>query len=108
MASGSYFNFVIPCDKYLPIPENKTFWDEGQYDPTVKRLENGKRSLDDFLLMVGERAAIERRYADKLQSWYKKWSVAVKQVAWMYTTPGHQFSKDRLKASYRWVIIPST
>jgi len=48
MASGSYFNFVIPCDKYLPIPENKTFWDEGQYDATVKRLENGKRYSNFF------------------------------------------------------------
>ena len=33
--------------------------------------------------MVEERAAIERRYADKLQVWYNKWSLAVKQ-GWLY------------------------
>ena len=35
------------------------------------------RSLNDFMFMVEERAAIERRYADKLQTWYTKWASAV-------------------------------
>lgn len=35
------------------------------------------RSIKDFLFMVNERAAIERRYAEKLESWYAKWNGAI-------------------------------
>lgn len=33
----------IPPQKYLPLSGGKTFWDDGQYEPVAKRLENGKR-----------------------------------------------------------------
>ena len=31
--------------KLMPLPEGKTFWDEGAFDAVVKRVEQGKRYL---------------------------------------------------------------
>ncbi|XP_067952191.1 protein kinase C and casein kinase substrate in neurons protein 2-like [Watersipora subatra] len=64
--------------KYIPLPAGKTFWDEGQFETVAKRIENGKKTIKDFIEMVEERAVIERRYADRLQNWYNKWSLNVK------------------------------
>ena len=42
-SSEDAVNYDIPADKYLPLSAGKTFWDEGQYENIVKRLENGRR-----------------------------------------------------------------
>lgn len=41
--------------------------------------EHHFRAINDFIIMVNERADIEKKYAEKLQSWSSKWSSVVKQ-----------------------------
>lgn len=30
-------------NKFLPLPDGKTFWDDGNFDVIVKRIEQGKK-----------------------------------------------------------------
>lgn len=43
-------------EKYIPLPDGKTFWDDSSFDNVVKRIAHGKRYADhsdtEFLLYV--------------------------------------------------------
>lgn len=54
-----------------PVPEN--FWTEGGYKRVVKRIEDGTACIDTFARMIQERAALERRHANSLIDWSKRW-----------------------------------
>jgi len=49
------------------------FWQIGEFKRMVNRLDAGATLLDDFSRMVLERAHIEKKYAQMLSSWSKKW-----------------------------------
>ncbi|XP_077994435.1 protein kinase C and casein kinase substrate in neurons protein 1-like [Glandiceps talaboti] len=51
----------------------KCFWDMNQYRKTVKRIENGHKSCEEFMTMVQERADLEMKYSKSLKSWAEKW-----------------------------------
>lgn len=55
-------------------PSSDSFWEVGQYKRAIKRCEDGYKLCSDLMLMVSERAEIEKAYAKSLKSWAKKWS----------------------------------
>lgn len=50
-----------------------SFWDIGNFQRVVKRIENGARLCNDLAKMAQERIDIESKYARSLQQWSKKW-----------------------------------
>lgn len=50
-----------------------SFWDIGNYQRVVKRIDNGSRLCSDLAKMAQERAEIEAKYARGLKQWAKKW-----------------------------------
>ena len=57
--------------------KSDSFWDIGNYQKVVKRIENGARLCGDFVKMAQERADIEAKYSRGLQQWSKKWEELV-------------------------------
>ncbi len=54
-----------------------SFWDIGNFQRVVKRIENGARLCNDLAKMAQERIDIEAKYAKNLQQWSKKWDEIV-------------------------------
>jgi len=56
-----------------------SFWEPGNYKRTTKRIEDGEKLCRDFILLVQERANIEKEYAKQLKTWSSKWSKVIEQ-----------------------------
>ena len=54
-------------------PTSDSFWEIDCYRRTVKRTEDGLHMCSELMKMIGERAEIEMKYANKLKMWSKKW-----------------------------------
>ncbi|EGD82868.1 hypothetical protein PTSG_03499 [Salpingoeca rosetta] len=68
------------------------FWQVGEFKRAVQRLDAGATLLDDFSRLVLERAHIEKKYAQMLASWSKKWNDKI--------TKGHEDSDGTLKPAW--------
>ncbi|CDS43172.1 protein kinase C and casein kinase substrate in [Echinococcus multilocularis] len=56
-----------PVDLDLDAGANANFWEPHQYSRTVKRAENANKLCSEFVLMIQERADIEKAYASNLR-----------------------------------------
>ena len=61
--------------------KSDSFWDIGNYQRVVKRIESGARLCGDFVKMAQERAEIEGKYSRSLQQWSKRWEELVSKGA---------------------------
>ncbi|XP_071830818.1 protein kinase C and casein kinase substrate in neurons protein 1-like isoform X5 [Apostichopus japonicus] len=55
------------------MDSQKSFWEVHQYRRTVKRLEDGYETCNKLMLLLQERAEIEKKYAKSLKQWSTKW-----------------------------------
>lgn len=51
----------------------------GNYKKTTKRTEDGFRLCNDLILLIQERAEIEKIYAKSLKTWSKKWNELIER-----------------------------
>lgn len=57
--------------------KSDSFWDIGNYQRVIKRIENGAKTCGELTKMIQERADIEAKYSRGLQQWSKKWEELV-------------------------------
>lgn len=59
------------------LDAQKSFWEVGQYRRTVKRLDDGYEMCNKLMLLLQERAEIEKKYAKNLKQWSAKWNAII-------------------------------
>lgn len=52
---------------------------KGNYKKTTKRTEDGFKLCNDLVLLIQERAEIEKIYAKSLKTWSKKWNELIEK-----------------------------
>ncbi|XP_041472188.1 protein kinase C and casein kinase substrate in neurons protein 1-like isoform X9 [Lytechinus variegatus] len=65
---------------------SRSFWEIGQYQRTVKRMENGHKLSNELILLIQERSDIEKKYAKSLKHWSKRWNELIEKGAEYGTT----------------------
>jgi len=63
----------------LGNPGSDSFWEPGNYKRTTKRVEDGEKLCKDLILLVQERANIEKEYAKQLKQWSNKWESIIQK-----------------------------
>lgn len=66
-------------DGMLVNPGSDSFWEPGNFKRTTKRVEDGERLCKDLILLVQERANIEKEYAKQMKSWSSKWESIIQK-----------------------------
>merc|ERR1719394_1432165 len=66
-------------DGMLGNPGSDSFWEPGNYKRTTKRVEDGEKLCKDLILLVQERANIEKEYAKQLKQWSNKWESIIQK-----------------------------
>jgi len=61
-------------DDNMLIASSDSFWEPNNYKRTTKRIEDGYRLCNDLIMLVQERAEIEKAYAKSLKGWSKKYN----------------------------------
>jgi len=56
-----------------------SFWEPGNYRRTTKRIEDGEKLCRDLILLVQERANIEKEYSKQLKTWSNKWNSIIEK-----------------------------
>ncbi|XP_781490.3 protein kinase C and casein kinase substrate in neurons protein 1 isoform X3 [Strongylocentrotus purpuratus] len=64
----------------------RSFWEIGQFQRTVKRMENGHKLSNELILLIQERSDIEKKYAKSLKHWSKRWNELIEKGAEYGTT----------------------
>ena len=59
----------------------RNFWEVGAYRDVVSRVEGGIGQVDDVAKMLGERGAIEAKYAAMLRQWSERWEGKMDRAA---------------------------
>lgn len=59
------------------VAGSDSFWEPGNYKRTTKRIEDGEKLCRDLILLVQERANIEKEYAKQLKTWSTKWNKVI-------------------------------
>ncbi len=57
-----------------PVDDSSSFWEIGQFRKTIKRMDDGFRLSTELMMLISERADIEKKYAKMLKHWSKKWN----------------------------------
>ena len=60
-------------DGFISGDTGGSFWEVDQYKRTVKRQEDGHKLCGDLIMLIEERAKVEKHYAKSLKAWNKKW-----------------------------------
>jgi len=66
-------------DEGSVIPGSESFWEPGNYKRTTKRIDDGDRLCKDLILLVQERANIEKEFAKQLKAWSTKWNSLIEK-----------------------------
>jgi len=66
-------------DEGSVVPGSESFWEPGNYKRTTKRIDDGERLCKDLILLVQERANIEKEFAKQLKSWSTKWNSLIEK-----------------------------
>jgi len=66
-------------DDGMLIPGTDSFWEPGNYRRTTKRIDDGEKLCKDLILLVQERANIEKEYAKQLKTWSSKWNSMIEK-----------------------------
>eukprot|EP00049_Salpingoeca_infusionum_P007158 m.116290 g.116290 ORF g.116290 m.116290 type:complete len:550 (-) comp13602_c0_seq5:414-2063(-) len=61
------------------LSKTSNFWQLGEFQRVVSRVDDGAQLLEDFSRLVLERAHIEKKYAQLLSSWSKKWQAKIQK-----------------------------
>jgi len=80
LQSGSPSNSMSHhSDEGSVVPGSESFWEPGNYKRTTKRIDDGERLCKDLILLVQERANIEKEFAKQLKSWSTKWNSLIEK-----------------------------
>lgn len=61
-------------DNQNQVLSHTNFWEVDGYKKTVKRTDDGLVLCNELMKLMQERADIEKKYAEKIKSWGKKWN----------------------------------
>ncbi len=70
MSQHSDEGFVVASD---------SFWEPGNYKRTTRRIDDGNKLCSDLMMLVTERAEIEKAYAKQLKAWALKWNGVIEK-----------------------------
>eukprot|EP00055_Hartaetosiga_balthica_P002217 m.3133 g.3133 ORF g.3133 m.3133 type:complete len:443 (+) comp2019_c0_seq1:123-1451(+) len=74
-------NFQLKIQEANNMEKVPNFWQPGVYKNVVAKVDDGAALLDDLSRFVLERAHIEKKYAQMLASWSKKWNDKISKCA---------------------------
>eukprot|EP00056_Hartaetosiga_gracilis_P006119 m.93295 g.93295 ORF g.93295 m.93295 type:complete len:470 (+) comp12383_c0_seq1:295-1704(+) len=74
-------NFQKKIENANNMENIPNFWQPNAYKQTVAKVDNGAGLLDDLSRFVLERAHIEKKYAQMLSNWSKKWNDKISRSA---------------------------
>lgn len=66
-------------DDGMLVPGSDSFWEPGNYKRTTRRIEDGEKLCKDLILLVQERANIEKEYAKQMKTWSNKWNSIIEK-----------------------------
>jgi len=66
-------------DDGMLVAGTDSFWEPGNYRRTTKRIEDGEKLCRDLILLVQERANIEKEYSKQLKTWSNKWNSIIEK-----------------------------
>jgi len=66
-------------DDGMLVPGSDSFWEPGNYKRTTRRIEDGEKLCKDLILLVQERANIEKEYAKQMKTWSTKWNSIIEK-----------------------------
>uniref|UniRef100_A0A1B6EDW3 Protein kinase C and casein kinase substrate in neurons protein 2 n=1 Tax=Clastoptera arizonana TaxID=38151 RepID=A0A1B6EDW3_9HEMI len=66
-------------DDMMLIASSDSFWEPNNYKRTTKRIEDGYKLCNELMLLIQERADIEKNYAKNLKVWGKKWNELIEK-----------------------------
>jgi len=66
-------------DDGMLMPGSDSFWEPGNYKRTTRRIEDGEKLCKDLILLVQERANIEKEYAKQMKTWSTKWNSIIEK-----------------------------
>jgi len=66
-------------DDGMLVAGTDSFWEPGNYRRTTKRIEDGEKLCRDLILLVQERANIEKDYSKSLKTWSNRWNSMIEK-----------------------------
>ncbi len=56
-----------------------SFWEPGNFKRTTRRIDDGNKLCTDLMMLISDRAEIEKAYAKQLKAWATKWNTIIEK-----------------------------